>query len=256
MIQCCRMRLMVGLLLLPAVLLAACAGGRAPEERLPTVGQQLRLAQSYLNAGRIADALLAVDEALAIDPGRPPLYHFRGLIYFEAGDMEKAEQAFLDALEADSYYTDSHNFLGAVYSEMGRPIDAEREYQVALADPTYPTPELVHLNLALLYAEQGRNEEALRNFRKSVEISPRYYKGHFELASFLDGEGKLDEAATEYLVALPGYQSSGDYHYRLGLTYFRLGDKQNARASLNKVLDISPGSENAAQATELLRLLD
>jgi len=243
-------------LLLACLCLApACGGGKQSKIAPPSVQQQLRAAQSYLKAGRISDALETVATAIETEPDNPSLYHYRGLIYFRAGRYEEAEVAFRKALEIDTYYTDSHNYLGVVYTEMGRPLDAELEYKVALKDPTYPSPEKVHLNLALLYSDQGREEDALRNFRKSVELNPKYWHGHFELASFLEGQGKLDEAAREYEVARPDYAGSGDFHYRLGLTYFRLGNLVKAEEHLRRVVEFLPGSEMAVNSTELLKTM-
>ena len=93
-------------------------------------------------------------------------------------------------LDLDPYYSDAHNFLGAVYQEQDRLADAEREYRRALENPAYPTPEKVYLNLGLLYAEQGRHEEAIDTLRRAVEINTRYYQGHFELAALLDRAGQ------------------------------------------------------------------
>jgi tetratricopeptide (TPR) repeat protein len=114
---------------------------------------------------------------------------------------------------------------------------------------------MVYLNLALLYSSQGRNVEAIESLRNSVEINPRFYKAHFELASLLDREGNLDEAAREYEVATPGYRTVGEFHYRLGFVYFRLGDKAKARDALERAIDVAPGSNSAAQAGELLKLM-
>ena len=72
----------------------------------------------------------------------------------------------------------------------------------------------------------------------------------------MGGDGSwLDEAAREYEVAEPGYRSFGEYHYRLGLTYYRLGDRDRAREHLSRAIDVAPGSPSAAQADELLRMM-
>jgi len=114
---------------------------------------------------------------------------------------------------------------------------------------------MVYLNLGLLHASQGRYQEAIEALRSAVEISPRFYKAHFELASLLDREGNLDEAAREYEAATPAYRTIGEFHYRLGFVYFRLGDKGKAKDSLERAIDVAPGSNSAAQAGELLKLM-
>jgi len=251
-------RLLIGCFASYLVLLMACGPKPPPPAEKPelSTAERVRMARSYLKAGRSNEALLALDAAIAADPDNPVIYHNRGLVCVEAGQLAAAAESFEKVLELDPSYTDAHNFLGVIYTELERPMDAERHLRAALDDPVYPTPEKVYLNLGVMYRTQGRTEEALHEIRRAVEIDPKYYQGHFELASTLDMMGKLSEAAREYEVAAPGYQSSGDYFFRLGLAYFRLGDKPMARENLERVIEISPGSANSARADELLELMN
>ncbi|HXV74919.1 MAG TPA: tetratricopeptide repeat protein, partial [Candidatus Polarisedimenticolaceae bacterium] len=165
-------------------------------------------------------------------------------------------EAFETALEHDPFLTDARNFLGAVYTEMGRIDDAEYQFREALEDPAYPTPEKVYLNLALAYVAQGRDEEAISELRTAVELNPKFYKAHYELASLLDRVGRIDEAAREYEVARPDYRNVGEFHYRLGFVYFRLGDRARARESLERAIEVAPGSNSAAQADDILKMMN
>jgi tetratricopeptide (TPR) repeat protein len=237
--------------------LAGC-GGPAEPRQAPEVdpATKARVAESLFGAGRVSEALETIDEAIALDPDNPTLLHYRGTMLFRSGRLEEAEATFRRVLELDPYFADAHNFLGSVYAELDQPQRAEEEYRTALDSPSYPTPEIVHLNLALLYKRQGRDEDALRQLRTAVEIAPKYYRGYFELASLLDRMGKLDEAARIYQVAEPGYRGSADFYYRMGLAYFRLGEAQKSREALLRALDVAPGSESAARADELLKMLE
>ena len=174
----------------------------------------------------------------------------------QSGRYEAAVGALQRAIEADPYLTDAHNVLGTVYLELGRIAEAEEQFRTALGDPAYPTPEKVYLNLGLLYDSQGRDDEAVKSFRKSVGIAPDYHKAHFHLASALDRVGNLAEAAREYEVAEPAFKNNGEYWYRRGFVYYRLGREGNALESLQRVRVVAPGSESAARADELLELLE
>jgi type IV pilus assembly protein PilF len=180
----------IGVLLLWAVCLAGCAGNTAtkkPEE--PSTQEQVRAAQSLFRAGRTSEALETLDRARQREPGDARLQSAYGTMCFQAGRYPEAEAAFLRALEIDPYLTDAHNFLGAVYAEMGRGAEAEEQYRIALRDPAYPTPELVYLNLGLLHIARGDDERAVESLRRAVELAPRFYKAHYELASVLDRLG-------------------------------------------------------------------
>jgi superkiller protein 3 len=243
--------------LLVGGLLAGCAS-QTPEPKkdpMAEMANKMRMAQAYLQAGRTKEALDVLDEAILAAPANAGLRNFYGQVCFMAGHNESAEAAFRKALEIDIDLADAHNNLGALYDRTGRKDEAEKEYRLALASPAYPTPEKVRLNLGLLYASQGRDEEAIREYRMAVEISTKYYQAHFELAALLDRTGRIDEAVREYEVAAPGYGSSGEYFYRLGFGYFRLGDRLKANENLKRAIEISPGSEAAAKSDDLLKLM-
>ncbi len=248
-----------GRLVLSAALVLAVAGcgGRAPEKRDPQseTARKMRIAQAYLGAGRNAEAIEVMNEAVREAPDNAGLRNFYGQVCFVAGRYADAEEAFRKALEIDPFLADAHNNLGALYDRMGRKDEAEGEFRRAIDDPAYPTPEKAYLNLGLLYTSQGRDEDAVRALRKAVEIDPKYYRAHYELASLLDKRGSLEEAVREYVVAAPDYQASGEYHYRVGFAYFRLGDRSRAREALQRAIDVSPGSEAAARSDEVLKLL-
>jgi len=252
------LKLFLGGLLVLALLASIGCGGRqkkpAPVEMKPA--QRVRLADSLLKGGRVNDALSEIDKAIEMAPDDARLYYHRGRVAFAGGRYELSVAAFERALELDPHFTDAHNFLGATFNELGRKGDAEREFRAALADPAFPTPEKVYFNLGRLYASQNRSDEAIEHLRRAVEIDPKYFAAHFNLASLLDREGKLDEAASEYEVAAIGYRDNGDFHYQLGFVYFRLDQKQRARESLRRSIQVAPGSHSAAKAGDLLKLLE
>lgn len=251
-------RTCLAVLALACLALAAGCGGKKdiklPQEQSPQVKE--RMAHSMMKAGRVGDALRLIGEAVEADPENPQMHDSQGRILVQAGRFAQAEPSFRKVLELDPYHTDAHNFLGVIYNELGRKAEAEEHYGLALADPAYPSREKVCLNLGLLYSSQGRDGEAIDSFRRAVEIDPKYYRGHYELASILDRTGKTEEAVAEYEVARPGFADMPEYHYRLGLAYYSLGDHERARDALNRVISLAPGSNHAVQANELLKIIE
>lgn len=248
--------------LVPAVLLTlslvACGGAKKPASKTPelTPEQKVRQAQSLMNAGKFNDALATLQQAIDAEPDNALMRNFKGQMLFIAGRYDEAEAPLRKALELDPYLTDVHNNLGALYDAQGHKSEAEAEYRLALADPAYRSPEKVYLNLGVLYSSQLRDREAVEVLRKAVEIDPEYYQAHFELASVLERLDELNEAVREYKVAEPAYRRDGHYFYRLGLAYFRLGMKQEARENLTRAVSLAPGSPSAAQADDLLEMLE
>lgn len=251
-------RIAILLLLAGAALVApSCSGSARPPKKNPLTDANMhfQLAQAHYKAGRLNESISQMDQAVALAPRSAEMANFHGQVLFLAGREAPAESSFRRALELDPYLTDAHNNLGALYDRQGKKTEAEAEFRRVLADPAYPTPEKARLNLGLLYASQGREEDAIRELRKAVEIAPRYYAAHFELAARLEATGRLAEAAREYEVAAPDFVNSAEFHMRLGFTYLRLDNPAKAAEHLRRVIALSPGSENAQRADELLRMV-
>ena len=239
-----------------ALVSMGCAPAKTkPKDPATATANNIRLAESYYQAGRVSEALSILQKAVDSAPTNAPLLNYYGQLSFLAGRNDVAETSFTKALVLDPHLTDARNNLGSVYDATGKKTQAEQEYKAVLKDTTYPTPEKVYMNLGLLYGSQGRQEEAIANLRRAVELNPKFWHGHFELASALDRAGLLDEAAREYEVAAPDYRNNGEYHYRLGLVYMKLQQPGVAREHLMRCQELSPGSENASKAYDLLKML-
>lgn len=236
--------------------LGACRASKTTaKDPASETAKNIRLAESYYGAGRTAEALAILQKAVESQPGNAPLLNYYGKLCFLAGRNTEAEAAFVKALDLDPHLTDARNNLGALFDATGRKGQAEQEFLKVLADTTYGFAEKAHLNLGVLYLSQGRQDEAISHLRQAVEINPKFWRGHFELASALDKKGLLAEAAREYEVAAPDYKGSGEYHYRIGLAYMKLNQPAKAKEHFLRCQELSPGSENASKAYDLMKMI-
>lgn len=224
------------------------------EPQLDT-GKRMRLVESQLRAGNVREALANLDQVIAEAPDNPKVWLFYGQQHFTMGHVDEAERGFRRAIELDPYLTDARIHLAAVYQETARWAEAERQYDLARENAAYPRPELIYLGYGLLYRNQGRLDEAEDSLRQAVGINPKFSRGHFELAGILEEAGELSAAVDEYRVAEPGYRNSADYHYRIGLAYFRLGDRLESRQHLERAVDLAPGSPVAEKAGDLIEMM-
>jgi len=239
-----------------AATLSACAPVKSKaKDPASEVATNIRLAESYFGAGKMNEALDILGKTVASQPENAALRNYYGQLCFLAGRNPEAEEAFTKALELDPRLTDARNNLGAVLDATGRKDEAERQFLQVLADPSYASPEKARLNLGILYRSAGRQDEAIFQLRQAVEINPKYWRGHFELASALDKAGLLEEAAREYEVAAPEYKANGEYQYRIGLAYMKLDQPGKAREHFARCQELSPGSESASKAYDLMKML-
>ncbi len=142
----------------------------AAELPLVTVEKKVVLAHlgvCYENAGMLDQAVRAHRRALELDPDYSKAWGYLGIARRKEGKMEEAKRCYDRALALDPNNDEALASLGTWLILDHRPRDAVRVLEKAVAiDGTYPTP---HANLAVAYAQLGRDAEA----RQSVQTAAR-----------------------------------------------------------------------------------
>ena len=129
------------------------------------------------------------------------------------------------------------------------------EYNKALEDLTFPTPEVIYLNIGKLYRLKGNNDEALANLKKSVTMNTSFAAGYYELGKTYEKLGKDSDALKAYQDALVGMDENPDLNLRLGLALAKAGNGTKAKVHLEKVIKLAPDGPEATQARDAIRKL-
>lgn len=242
------------LLVLVAAGCAAPRGGRSAKSDGPL--HHYQLARMHFEQGRVPESLEEIETSLRLDGSLPQVHHYRGYIYWNLEQWHDAAASFERALELQPYYTDARMFLATCLENLGRVDDALAQLDRAERDRTFGAREKVYVTRAMIYKRQGRLGDALADLRQAVELRPRYYRAHYEMALVLDGMDRLDEAIAAFDAAEPGYAENARFHLDKGRALFRHGLLPAAALQLRRAMEIAPGSESAAQARELLEVID
>ncbi len=142
------------------------------------------------------------------------------------------------AREKDSIASsDEHNSRGIELADRGWLDEALKEFKKAIE----LDPESAHAwdNLATVYAEKQRYREALDAHLKSLQLDPENPSGHYNLASFLAAHG-LDFAVSEFLQTIELEDDYPDAHLNLGLAYAELGRTEEALKALQTAVEFDP----------------
>ena len=99
-----------------------------------------------------------------------------------SGGKSKSEQKRLDYLSE-----------GLALERQGDYEAALTSYQLALRDQ--PTNHRVLQNMAIAYSRTGRQTEAIRCYRRALDIQPKLAGAHYGLAFLLLRRGDTDDAA-------------------------------------------------------------
>ncbi len=236
---------------------AGCATGGEPASAKKKGGplQHYQLGRMYFEQGRVNEAVQEIDTSLRLDPTLPQVWFYRGYIRWTLEQWAEAEKDFRKALEVNPYYTDARMYLATTRDRQGDLPGALAELDRALLDKAFATPEKIHLTKARILRREKQTEEALASLRAAVTARPRFYEAHYEMGGVLVELGRMGEAETAYRAAEPGYTKNAEYHLRLGETLFNLRRRSEAAAELRRAVELSPGSEAAARAAELLKVI-
>lgn len=93
-----------------------------------------------------------------------------------------------------------------------------------------PNSHIQHNNLGMAYANAGRDEEAILEYRKGIELYDVYPQIHYNLANSLLATGKLEEARDEYEQAIKMSPEFALAYGNLYNVYISLGEKEKASA--------------------------
>lgn len=128
----------------------------------------LQMGRAYMELGDVDSALLAYEEAIAIDPSYANAYSDLSVAYRYKGDYEKAIVYSRRALELDPENVDYHYSLGLLLWQTGRAEEAVGYLKTAVEQrPRHPG---AHYNLGQDLMSLGRMEEGQRNLAGADSI--------------------------------------------------------------------------------------
>jgi tetratricopeptide (TPR) repeat protein len=100
-------------------------------------------------------------------------------------------------------------------------------------------------NLGLALSQKGQLDEAIKQYRKVLEIKPNLAQPHNNLGNDLSRKGRVDEAIAEYQKALGNDPNYAEAHYNLANALFQKGQVDEAILEYQKALEINPNYANA-----------
>ena len=107
---------------------------------------------------------------------------------------------FTHAIEVTSGNFLAESKLGVALAKQGKSEEAIEHYRKSIA--IQPTFVDAHYNLAVDLEKLGRTDEAIASYRKTLEYNPRHAFAHNNLGALLAGRGNFDAAIEEYKKAI------------------------------------------------------
>ncbi|MFB0546380.1 MAG: tetratricopeptide repeat protein [Anaerolineae bacterium] len=239
----------------------------------------------YYLMGQYDKALEKYQRSLSLDPLFADTYVYLGDVYQALNQPDKALEAHLRAIELDPgslsaqrlfslpipgflesrlrFYINSgqidrliaaldqspgHDFsirytVGNAYLQQGKQDKALEEFLKAVE--IKPDDLNSHVAIGYIYAQQGRLDEAVREFQRSVEIAPNDLVSHRNLGGVYRQQGRLEEARAEFERAVAIAPDDLITHQNLAEVYRQLGMKEEALREFQRCVEIAPGDFNS-----------
>jgi len=130
------------------------------------------------------------------------------------------------------------NNLGVALGDLGRYEEALRCYRKALQlDPGYAE---AYGNLGYDLALQGHLEEAVQNLEKAIQIDPKYYEAYNNLGLALIAQGQYLPAIRRLRAAIAIKPDNPEAHNNLGVALRRLDRLPQAMRHFSEAIKIDP----------------
>jgi tetratricopeptide (TPR) repeat protein len=151
-----------------------------------------------------------------------------GIMYSNLGQIDKAVEAYKKSLTIDDLFYMAKVNLALIVARQGKNDEAERLLREVVAENP-PIPD-VYYSLALLLAEKGNIAEARSSFEKAAELMPANARVLYNLGLFENSQRNKNQAEMALLKALKIEPDNYDFLYALSTFY--LEHKENVKAAI------------------------
>jgi tetratricopeptide (TPR) repeat protein len=208
---------------------------------------RLILARCLLRQADLGAAATELNAVLKTDPDNLMAHYNLGFLAYRERDFPTALAHLNRTLELRPDHPEAHYTLGLTYMAMDRYDDAVAELQRAIdIDPKHVG---AHFNLAAAAARTGRMDLAAREQKAYADLSGRS-KSEKERSEQVKAQSlkavqflmaqQYPEALREYQVLLKDYPDYAPLYNDIGRVQLKLGQRQDALASLRKAIELDP----------------
>ena len=198
---------------------------------------RLALAHSLLWSKQYSKVLDVYHEILTLDPDSAEAYMLAGEALDEMKDSSGAIEMFRKAAKAKPNEPNVHFGLGYLFWTQKQYPDAIKEFQAELANDANHFQSMLYMADANIQMNQYADAGPL--LEKAVKIDPSLGLAHLDLGILAANDGRNDDALREFLVAEKIMPEDVNVHWRLGRLYRTMGKKEEAKAELDKASSIT-----------------
>ncbi len=160
----------------------------------------------------------------------------------ETAAFDAALEEYMEGQRETADQAAAHLNMAVIHANQGREDEAVDEYEIALRlDPRFVP---AYLNLAMLHYHRGNAKDAERHYRTAMGLAPEMGEIPYSLALLLaENSERLSEVAELLGKAAELAPENARIHYNLGLTLMRLEKPVEAERALRAAYNLQPSSD-------------
>ncbi|XP_054758388.2 tetratricopeptide repeat protein 13-like [Lytechinus pictus] len=190
-------------------------------------------AEVFSTQGRNREAYGDISKALDLRP-TAKLYKYRGYMMFKEEKYVAATKDLMESVQKDQTQLDVVHLLAISLYHQGKLHEAVRIFKKALElKPDYVE---VLRSLARAYRELGDYENALDSFNKALHYSPHHIQSIQQRGSLHYHAGKPKEALKDFQYCLRVYPTNEVCRYMKGLCLVSIGQYYDAVRTITKLM--------------------
>jgi tetratricopeptide (TPR) repeat protein len=212
---------------------------------------RLDLAHSCLRTKQYPCVLDVYHEILLLNAESAEADMLAGEALDEMNDHAGAMQQFRAAVKANPQEPNVHFGLGYLLWTQGQFDEAAQEFQAELANVPNHAEALAYLADANI--KMNHPDVALALIQKTIRINPRIEMAHLDLGILYVNEGRRDDALQELKLAARLSPNDVNVHWRLGRLYKAMGRNDDANAEFQKTSSLTKANDSVSSKIDNAR---
>ncbi len=131
----------------------------------------------------------------------PATYYAAGQVLEHQNDLMGAIHQYSQAIEADPRLTKAYNRLGLIFQKMNRIEDAQLILMQGIEEN--PDCAILRNNFGFCSLQRNNYSGAEQQFRKSLEIAPKFSQAWMNLGIALSRQGRFGESVASFQQVVP-----------------------------------------------------
>jgi tetratricopeptide (TPR) repeat protein len=200
----------------------------------------------HFRAGRLLDAQICFQQALAIDAEHADTHHLMGLLSLNAKQYDHAVEWISRAIrrEPKAMYLTS---LGTTLKNQGRREEALKAFDKAAQ--LSPNDADLWRDLGNILADMERPPDAILSYQQALKLNPRHWDAAHQCGHLLNRLGRFEEALTHFNLCDELQPNHAPTLQMRALMLHNLKRLEEALADNRRALELDPTSVEACNNT-------